>query len=193
MKILWADTETTGLDHKYHAIIQLSGLVELDGELIDSINIFINPCERAIDPVALRVNQRTEQEIRQFPDIRKALLEFKKVIGDYVDPYDRNDKFFLAGYNIGFDELFIREFFTRCGDRYYGSWFHWPCIDVQTLVAIASARGIIPRLENFKLATICKFAGIPINAHDALSDITATRQLCLWIMEKLNVSWIATA
>ena len=43
-------------------------------------------------------------------------------------------------------------------------------------------------LENYRLETASKHFGIEINAHDALSDIEATRELILKIMEKIQ--WI---
>ena len=78
----------------------------------------------------------------------------------------------------------MRQFFTdnaktkkeREAHGYFGSWFAWPKRDVQTYVAEHFAEHAL-RLENFQLGTVCAHFDIPIDAHDAFSDIQATRIL----------------
>jgi len=42
------------------------------------------------------------------------------------------------------------------------------------------------KLENYRLETSAKHYGIKINAHDALSDIEATRELILEIAKEIK-------
>ncbi len=185
-KILWIDTETTGLDPKRHGIIQIAGIVDIDGEVKEAFDIKIAPsADVEIDPAALEVHGISEDILLTYPEARVSFNGLQKVMSVYVDRYDKRDKFFMAGYNVHFDEQFIRSFFQRNNNNYYGSWFHWPVIDVATLVGIASAKGALPALGNFKLSTICEHCGISIKAHDALSDIMATRNLYYELMKGL--------
>ena len=63
MKILWLDTETTGLLCEYNDIVQLSGIVDIDGSVTDEFNIFMRPVNMEnIEAQALAVQGRTEQE-----------------------------------------------------------------------------------------------------------------------------------
>jgi DNA polymerase III epsilon subunit-like protein len=93
----------------------------------------------------------------------------------YVDRYNKNDKFVMAGFNVGFDEDFLRSTFRKVQEGYFGSWFAWPKIDVAFLVALEYVKGL--RLPDFKLATICAHYDIHIDAHTALGDAKASRQL----------------
>lgn len=103
----------------------------------------------------------------------------------HCNRYNRNDKMVLAGYNVGFDDGFFRQFFKKCGDKFYGSWF-LPCrIDVLSEVAKWQAsNGVM--LPNFKLGTVCAHFDIPIQAHQAFSDIKATRELYYTLQKEMR-------
>jgi len=174
-KVFWFDCETTGVSDN-SAIIQLAGLIEIDGQVIEQINLKARPHTGAeISMEALKVNNTTPDEIETFPEpiiLYKTLIDRLNL---WVNKFNRSDKMVLAGYNVSFDDGFLRRLFTRCGDKYYGSYFMWPKIDVAHCVAEQCAKGLI--LPNYKLSTICERYGVPINAHDAMGDILATRDL----------------
>jgi len=178
-KIFWADTETTGLDPKRNSLIELAGIIEIDGEIKEDIRLLFRPIGgRSINPEALKTNGRTLKELAGFPAPWEGVLNLKKTLGKYVDKYDPNDKFVVAGYNVGFDVGFIRETFLYCGDKYYGSWFFNTPLDVWTVVAFFVGFMKL-RLPNYKLGTVCKHFGVKLkDAHTALADIYATRALC---------------
>lgn len=176
-KIFWIDLETTGTSHYKHDIIQLAGLVDIDGVVVEEINLRIKPINMdAIDNKALEVNQKTRAEIAAYPAPQLAFNTFKTHLGKYVDPYDKQDKFVPAGYFVKFDLDFLRSYFRKMKDKYFGSWFTSVFIDVQTFVAMEVTAGRLS-LPNYKLGTVCGVCQIEINAHDALSDIKATRMI----------------
>jgi len=186
-KILWYDCETTGLDSKKHAIIQLACLFEVNGKVEEEMNLFARPWKGdLIDDKALEVNKRTRKEIEEFEHpafLHQSLMDTMK---KYVNPYDREDKFIGAGFYVNFDNQFLRQFFWKRGDKYFGSWFHAPLLDVSTLVALWVAReGIV--LESFSLSTLCEHFSIELRAHDALEDIKATRELYIRLWGALVV------
>jgi DNA polymerase III alpha subunit (gram-positive type) len=175
-KVLWFDVETTGLDKSKCAIRQIAALAEINGKVEDTINLEIQPFEAAkIEEGAKALFGGALDENRT--PYHLAYQQFTKFLLFFVGKFDPADKFVLAGYNItSFDEPFLREFFLVNKDKYFGSYFAWPKIDVQTFVAMYHAEMSF-RPDNFKLETVCRQFGIPIDAHDALSDIQATRQL----------------
>ena len=176
-KIFWLDTETTGLDPREASIIQLAGLVEVDGKLRDKVNVFMRPFEGSkIAMEALEVNRRSLPEITRFPEIQTGMRKLKAVLGKYVDKYDREDKFVPAGYNVGFDVGFLRKYFERQEDPYFGSYFFTANLDVLAYVAWEVAQNGL-RVANHKLETVCGHFGIKIRSHDAMGDITSTRKL----------------
>ena len=176
-KILWLDSETTGTDPMKNDVVQLACLVEIDGNIKHKQKFKMRPINGgAIDPEALELNGLTQEEIARYPTAESSLQTLKKMLSRYVDKFDRSDKFVPAGFHVKFDLDFLRQAFLKTGDQYFGSWIFNAAIDVQTFVAVAVARYGV-RVENFKLSTLCARFGVPIVAHEAMSDIEATRAL----------------
>ena len=185
-KVLWLDLETTGTSPLNAAIIQLAAIFEINGKVEEELNLKMRPMlDSKVDIEALKVTGKTEEEIRKYPHPSDQFGIFEQKLAYYVNKYDKFDKFVLSGYNISaFDDDFLRQYFLSNAktrkDRqyggYYGSWIFWPKRDVQTYLADhITDYGL--RLPNYRLETVCQHFGIPIDAHDALSDIRATRQL----------------
>ncbi len=185
-KILWVDVETTGLIPGRAGIIQLAAMVEIGGKVLETIDLKMRPLVKNVcDPEALKLHGLSEPAIKLYPPNSDAFTSFEALLRKYIDKFDKLDKFILAGYNVNsFDEPFLRQFFVdnaktekqREAQGYFGSYFAWPKRDIQTYVAEHFAEYAL-RLKNYQLATVCEHFGIEINAHDALSDITATRTL----------------
>lgn len=178
MKIIYIDTETTGLNPKTCAIIQLSGIIVADGKQ-EEFNLFLRPHEGA--EVAQDIMGRYGhplEDVLQYPDQHTVYLSFTSLLSKYVDKFDRQDKFYFVGYNSSFDMDFMREWFARNDDVYFGSWFWFPSIDVMALAAfqLVGKRHLVP---NMKLGTIYEYLfNEPLdNAHDSLADIQATRRI----------------
>lgn len=177
MKILYFDTETTGLNPEKHAMIQIAGILEIDGKEEARFDFTLRPFENdLIDDKALEVHGRTRDEIMTYPspgDVYKDIVSF---FSRYIDKYDPKDKFYPAGYNVRFDLDFLSSFFRKNGDVYFGSFCNWKAIDALPIMHFFDAMGYV-HYENYKLETVCEKLGINIQAHDALSDIRATREL----------------
>jgi len=183
-KIFWFDVETTGLDSVLQDIVQLAFLIEIDGKIVESQNMLMQPFNyETIQQDALDVHGRTIEEIKTYPNPRKTYTELITILEKYVDRYNRSDKFHPAGYNSRFDMEFLKQFFIKNGDIYYGSWFNYKAIDPLSLLHILDGIGSVS-LENYRLETVCKHFDICLDAHDALSDITSTRDLTKLICSK---------
>jgi DNA polymerase-3 subunit epsilon len=177
-KVFWFDCETTGTDPQICALVQLAYIIEIDGEEVDEGEIHFRPHTGAIiSPEALKVNARSREDLMMFPEVDVGFLELKRILNKYIDRYNRDDKFVIAGYNVNFDDQFLRELFNRMGDDYFGSYFMWPKLDVAAFVAQHKivTKGFKPK--NYKLATVCSEFGITFKPHDALEDIRATKSL----------------
>lgn len=186
-KVFWLDTETTGLNAKENSMIQLAGLIEIDGVVKRSVNILFRPLKlKKIDPVALQVNGRTVEEIEKFPPAQIGIAQLKAILKKYVNPFDKDDKFVPAGYNVNFDLDFLRETWAVVGDKYGPGSFLFNCpYDVRT-----DASKLIlykeMRLKNYKLITVCDCCGIDIGkAHDPMNDIIASRELSIYVNNAL--------
>jgi DNA polymerase-3 subunit epsilon len=176
-KTFWFDTETTGLDKDKAAIVTLAYIIEYDGQAQAHGVLPMAPHAGAeISDAALKVNGFKREEIQTFQTPNEAYLKLLRILGRHVNKYDKLDKLVMAGYNVGFDEGFLRALFTRLGDQYYGSWFYSTCFDVRSKVAeyLCHNQLILP---NFKLESVCSAFNIHFGAHDAMEDIRATRDL----------------
>ena len=181
-KILWLDTETTGLEPQKNAIIQMAVLIEIEGKIKEELNLFLRPMDiDKVEQEALDIHGHTKEKIWEFPPPEKAMARLQKTMLNHVNKFDKSDKFVMAGYFVRFDMDFLRALFEKLGDKYFGSWFFSVSYDVQNLVAERVARGF--RAPNYKLETVCEQFGVKIDAHDALSDIKATRKLNLLLKE----------
>lgn len=178
MKILWIDTETGGLSSKDHDMTEISGIIDIDGNPVEEFQLLLQPSMvRRVTSEALILQHRTLDEVMAHPlSQHEGRQEIIKIMSRYVDRYDRNDKFIWAGQNPSFDMGFAQHWWKTQGDPYFGAWFDYHPIDLMAVMAALKLRGYFSSLQNFKLESICKELRVPlIDAHNALSDIRATR------------------
>jgi DNA polymerase-3 subunit epsilon len=152
-KQIFIDTETTGLNPKKDKITQLAYLYFENGKKKDSGNL-------------------------KGGGIYKSFL---KSLDKFVDKFQKGDKMYFVGHNSHFDSDFIREMFAKNGNNFYGSYFYNPVV---CTIMIASYKAMLKnkRPEDFTLLGLCKFFKIKVDEnklHDALYDITKTRELYL--------------
>jgi DNA polymerase-3 subunit epsilon len=195
-KIMWFDVETTGLiaapiyDHKgtriQSGIIQAAALMQIDGLITERMLFHIRPAaHHTINEEALKVNNFTQEQLKGFPDSQQDFYStIRSMVSKYVDRYDKHDKCIIAGYNVRFDIDFFRQLFLDNNDKFFGSFFHSASLDVMGTVAECIIRGL--QLPNYKLATVCERFGIDLQAHDAMADIIATRNLYYKLKEILK-------
>jgi DNA polymerase III subunit epsilon len=129
-----------------------------------------------INDEALQIHGLTREAIATFDDPMKAHSEFVAMLGKYVDKYSRADKFYPAGYNVRFDLEFLSVWFLKCGDAYFGSWQNWRALDPLPYLYTLDFSGVLI-LANYKLGTVAEHYGVEIQAHDALSDVRAAREI----------------
>jgi DNA polymerase-3 subunit epsilon len=177
-KTLFIDTETTGTDPKMHGMIQLACIIDIDGKIEAEQSWNIKPFVKdAIDFEALKVNGLSLDTIQGYPVPAGVFHDFQYLLGAHCDKYNRNDKYYPAGFKVDFDLAFLREFFLKMNDCYIGSWFNGKEIDPLSLLRWLDWKGEIS-LPNYRLTTVCEYFGIKLDkAHDALADIRATREL----------------
>ncbi|MFA5262063.1 MAG: 3'-5' exonuclease, partial [Candidatus Omnitrophota bacterium] len=95
-------------------------------------------------------------------------------------------KFYPAGFNCRFDLEFFNNFFLKNGDKYFGSWMNWRMLDPRPILLFLNYMGKI-YLPKYNLEEACKYFGIPLQSHDANSDIEATRVLIHRLIEIFGV------
>ena len=206
-KILWIDVETTGLNPDNHAMIELSMLMDIGGELVDKISLNIQPFPDSTVDFEYNGTQGSLcwddclsdefseafnlgwRWIGKLPitnivvgDIRDYLLPKTALnqITDFLDQHINRFDIIDKAYVGGYNVDFDIRFFSKFFER-LGNKF---------LGSYINWRLLDPRymlhvkdfkesllIPNFKLATITKYFNLEHEAHDSLSDITVTREL----------------
>jgi DNA polymerase-3 subunit epsilon len=180
MKYLFCDTETSGIDPSKHGVIQIAGIVDIDGEIQETFDIKIQPFKnQLLSKESMEINGVSIEDLKGYNKPQEGYAKFTEILSKYVSKFDKTDKFFLVGYNSTFDDTFLRQFFINCGDNYYGSFIWWPTIDVAPF-ALEFLKEERAKFSNFKLATVAKAFGIQVDEsrlHEALYDSILTRSI----------------
>lgn len=191
-KKCFVDVETTGTDRKLHNIFQLSGaILDKDDNILERFDFRFCPISlEHTDAGALEKTGMTIEKLKALPmSAPEAYAKFIEVLERHCNRYDKTDKMQMVAYNSTFDSDFLREFFAKNNDNYFGSWFWSPAICIMQWAAmfLIDVRGA---LCNFRLETLCQSAGFGWDeekAHDAEYDIDMTIKLFKFLRENTKV------
>ena len=186
MKVIWCDTETTGLEPESSGAFQIAMLYKHgnDPKKVWNRVFLLNPLdeEKGIlyHEEAAKTHGVSKETIEGYP---KAAEEMQ-IIADFLTQYCKGfsesgafEKLWFAGYNCPFDWKHLDALFTRYTKYKMSDFFETKTLDVLEQVKRATAMGKLNTV-NKKLGTVCKSLDVSLeNAHDALGDITATREL----------------
>ena len=186
MKFLWCDTETTGLKPENAAPFQIAMILvtntKIDGKPVkdEAERIFyLNPFD--IEGIeysedAAKVHGYSKEIIESFEPSASMVKKIDEFLQVSVD-YRQHDRLFFCGYNGSFDYDHLVSLFGHHGldfERY----FQKQKLDVFEQVKRAGAKGVLPYLPNRKLTTVAEHLKVDLtNAHDAMGDIKATREV----------------
>ncbi len=164
------DLETTGLDAKRDAIIEIGAVRFQGNRILDRFVTFVNP-HRAIP---LRIQQITNirnSDVVDAPTIDDVLPELLAFV--------RQDTAALVAHNAAFDLGFLSA---------AGIAFQRPVLDTFELATI-----LLPGLGSYSLGELCHALTIELtDAHRALDDATATALLFMQLQERARRTTPAT-
>jgi DNA polymerase-3 subunit epsilon len=178
MKVIYFDTETTGTNPNKNEIIQFAAIVEIDGVVVDEINVRCQPTNwDAVSEEALQVTGLTLETLKTYPTPAQAAMDIEWFFDKHIDKFNKADKFYPAGHNVSFDIDFLQAFWRKHISKYgIGSYVNWRNLDTRVLANFLIYGGHLDVIDT-KLGTLCNHFGIELDAHDALNDIRATREL----------------
>lgn len=193
MKVLWCDTETTGIKPEDSGAFQIAMLYKhgADKRKVWKRLFFLNPIdeEKGIlcHESAAQVHGCTKEQIEAFGKAENVMPK----IAEFLNLYCRNfsedgefEKLYFAGYKCSFDWSHLDALFERYTNYRMTDFFETKTLDVFDQVKRATDMGVI-NTANQKLGTVCKSLNVPLkNAHDAMGDIMATRNLGIALQRK---------
>lgn len=181
-KHFFLDVETTGLDINQNEIFQISGIVtDTELNILETHDWSFRPftLEHIQEDALIKTGMTRDTLANLSLTSTEVYSQFIEVLNRHCDRYCKTDKLHFVAYNAKFDADFIRRFFEKNGDPYYGSWFWNPPICVMQAAAWMTMR-VRGALPNFKLGTLCECAELGWDeeaAHDASYDIHKTLEL----------------
>jgi DNA polymerase-3 subunit epsilon len=181
-RLIFVDTETTGLDPELHEVIEIAFVMAdiRDGRLIvvDTWESKIKPeaLERA-DPRALAVNGYCDEDWQDAPEAYHVWRSAWYRVQD--------KRAMLCGHNVGFDVRFMIEAWKRHG---HGR----PAFDYRTIDTYAYALPYLidGRVDSISLSKVCEAIGIKTGrAHSAMADALASFELARRAMKAMRPPW----
>ena len=157
------DIETTGLDPRHDAIIEVAAVVLQGNDILDEFTTLVNP-RREIPPHITQMTGITGEMAADAPTMFQVRSRLRAILGDHV----------LVGHNVGFDLSFLRE--ERLGIGHHR-------LDTVTLASI-----LVPEAGRYNLETLVRVLNLPDPAggqtHRALDDAEQTVELFLALRER---------
>ncbi len=158
------DLETTGTSPKTEAIIEISALKVVDGNVVDTFSTLVNP-EKPISPGATAVNGITDDMVKNEPTLDIVLPQFNEFIEDFI----------LVGHNI---HCFDMKFIWKAAEALFGQTIANDYIDT-----LPMSRKCLPQLAHHRLVDLATYYDIDTaGAHRALQDCIMN-QLCFEYMQ----------
>ena len=156
------DLETTGLDSKSDAIIEVAAIRFDEGGVERTFQSFVDP-SRKIPRFIQELTGISEEDVQSAPRIDDLNAQLEEFIGDSV----------LIGHNIGFDIGFLKEF----GLKWEGAFFD--TLDMSYILH--------PTQLDYSLSGLSLFLDLDIsNAHRAMADCENTMSLFLNLLTRLR-------
>ncbi len=185
MNVIWCDTETTGLKPENSGAFEIAFIVACNGAVLAEQVYHLNPLNETIlyGEEAAKTHGISEETIRSYETAEKVIPVIDSFLCEAMEKYCNGEKMVFAGYNCSFDWQHVQALFTRYGYNLRDYFLRQ--VDVMQLVKKAVNKKLVSRFANLKLTTVCKALGIELqDAHTALADITATRNLCIELYKK---------
>ena len=183
MRYLWCDVETTGIDAANFSAFQIAFILVDNGRDYGERCFEFNPLSDKIlyDEDAGKIHGYTREQIESFPPESEIAPNIIRFLNDAANLFradgSKHEKMVFAGYNSNeFDWNHVKAVLERNGARMED--FFCGKADVFRQVKSAGMARKMPYLPNRKLGTVCAHFRIKMNkAHNALSDIRATREV----------------
>ncbi len=158
------DLETTGLDARHDAIIEIGAVRVRDGEVVDKFSSFADP-GRPLSAKTVSLTGITDEMLRGAPRPEDAVDAFLDWLGDAP----------LCAHNAAFDTGFVRESCKRSGRTF----------DPLYIDTMVLSQYLCPDLANHKLDTVANALQLPPFRHHRAYDDAAVCGQILWELFRL--------
>ena len=160
------DLETTGLSNRSNKIIEIGAVKIKAGEIIDTMDIFVDP-EEPIPAEITALTSITDEDVKGAPKEREAIEKFFEFAGNRL----------LIAHNASFDVGFIRVAAERCGIPFTNTF----------LDTVGLSKYVNPELKKHKLDIIAKHYNLEdFHHHRASDDATVLAKIFFVMLDRLR-------
>ncbi len=157
------DVETTGLDARQDAIIEIAAIVLCENDIVDQFSSLINPF-RQVPPFVTRLTGITQEMVEDAPSMHTVRSRLRPLLADHV----------VVGHNVDFDMGFLAMDHLGVGNHR---------LDTLTLASI-----LVPEAGRYGLDSLSRFLNLPGpdsgQTHRAHDDAEQTVELFLALQER---------
>jgi DNA polymerase III alpha subunit (gram-positive type) len=189
MKILFNDTETTGLSCLKQDVIQIGAIISNNFKKIEEVNLRCQPINwDEISQQALDCNHVTRDMLKTYEDPKKVWQLFSDILEEH---FDKKDPYLFAGQNTPFDRRFMNAWWDKNKISSAPSFEYYLkpniSLDLQNISKEFKYHNLL-KLENVKLGTVMESLGIKPDGdlHDALTDIKGTANAIYKLINRLK-------
>ena len=167
------DLETTGLDARTDAIIEIGAVRLRGGEVVDKFGTFAQP-GRPLSAKTVSLTGITDEMLKDAPAPENAVDAFLDWLGDTP----------LCAHNAAFDTGFIREYCKKSGRKF----------DPLYIDTMVLSQYLCPKLPNHKLDTVANALGLPpFQHHRAYDDAAVCGQILAGLFHMLRAEGLGRA
>lgn len=196
MNYLVIDTETGGLNHKQHNLLQIyAGVFNEKGKKLEEFNQYIDPCwDKEGNGVVPCLTLRALQINKYFDAFKEEDIETgEQVARDFakwlVEVSNEYEGLVLLGQNIRFDMNFLTTFMEEHGYHGWDELFDYHMRDPGVVATALKDAGLMKGLRRTSLNSLAYFYKVPANKdklHDASYDAEITLKVWLKMLEHLK-------
>ena len=190
-KILFLETQATGIDSSRCAIYKMAGI--FCEETITGLketkrfDYYVCPFERArVEDKALWLGGVTRSELSMYQSEAEVFKSFIDLLDEIVNVRDPKDKIYICSFSASsYDVPFLKNFFLRNGSQRFRDYFYIQTLDLMCLAAFAL---IYERegMPDFHLETTAKFLDVAPQ-HTRSYDTMVNAETCLEIFKSLKL------
>ena len=167
------DIETTGLDSRTDAIIEIGAVLMRGGEVVDTFTSFADP-GYPLSAKTVSLTGITDEMLRGAPKPEKAVDEFLDWLNGRT----------LVAHNAEFDIGFIREYCKKSGRAF----------DPHYIDTLVLSQYLCPELSNHKLDTVANHLGLPpFQHHRAFDDAGVCGNIFFQLIPQLKILGVETS
>lgn len=189
MKILFTDTETTGMSANpgKNELVQLGCMMTTGRNILETIDLTSRPLnENSISPQALEVTHKTIDDLRKYTDPKTSFDAFY----NFIVKHFTGEKLKIAGQNVKFDIRFLTLWWNTWKSPDQLGIDHFFDLDdpyeLMDMTKELKKLGILV-VENVKLGTVANALMISPTGelHNAMTDIDITHKIMFNIIDRL--------